>query len=105
MTLNVDAEWNPDPLMTYPLVPSVDMPCSARHPRPETPMSSSTIRRIFATAAILLLGCSLSGCFYPGYGNNRDGDYRRGDGHSERHHRGDGGDNGDGGGSSHQHPR
>ena len=68
-------------------------------------MSSSTIRRIFATAAILLLGCSLSGCFYPGYGNNRDADYRRGDYHSERHHRGDGGDNGDGGGGSYQHPR
>ena len=56
-------------------------------------MSASMIRRIFAVAAILLLGCSLSGCFYPGYG------YAGGDGHYERDHRGDGGDNRDGGGN------
>ena len=59
-------------------------------------MSSSMIKRIFAAATILLLGCSLSGCFYPGYGY-RGGDYQRGDGHSEGDHRGDGGDNRDGG--------
>ena len=62
-------------------------------------MSSSTIRRIFAAATILLLGWSLSGCFYPGYGY-AGGDYRRGDGRSEGDHRGDGGDNRDGGGNS-----
>ncbi|MDE1959263.1 MAG: hypothetical protein KGI40_09275 [Xanthomonadaceae bacterium] len=61
-------------------------------------MPSSTIRRIFAAAAILLLGCSLSSCFYPGYGYP-GGDHRRGDDHSERDHRGDGGDNRDGGGN------
>ena len=70
-------------------------------------MSSSTIRRILAVAAILLLGCSLSGCFYPGYGY-RGGDQRRGDGNSEGDHRGDGGDhrggdgNSDGGGAHHR---
>lgn len=74
-------------------------------PRPETHMSSSTIRRIFAAAAILLLGCSLSGCFYPGYGYP-GGDQRRGDGNSEGdHRRGDGnsgGDNRGGDGSYHR---